>query len=91
MKQRPRYVKDKKVRVFRTAPRNVWGYERVFKTYIHPEDCGGLWAHVLHLRQRAEVNANQEQNNVVIQFIIAHSPKIAAGLFLEFDGKTYRA
>lgn len=90
MKQRSRLVKDKKVKAFVTAVRAVWGFERVFKTYCHSEESGGLWAYVRHLSGSEQLRARQAQSNESLQLVMSYSPKITTDLFLEFGGKTYR-
>jgi len=90
MKQRPRLQKDKKVKAYKTAVRSVWGFEKVFKTYLHCEDSGGVWAYVRHLSQGEVMRARQVQSNETAQFVIAYSPKITTDLYLEFGGRTYK-
>ena len=90
MKQRPRIVKDKKVRAFVATVRAVWGFERVFKSYIHSEESGGLWAYVRHLSQNEIIRARQVQNPETTKFVIAYSPKITTDLYLEYGGKTFK-
>ena len=90
MKQRPRMVKDKKVKAFKTAVRAMWGFERVFKTYCHPEDSGGLWAYVRHLSQAEQHKARQVQSNETVQFVVGFSPKITTDLYIEFNDRTYK-
>ena len=90
MKQRPRLQKDKKVQVYKTAVRSVWGYENVFKTYCHLEESGGVWAYVRHLSGAEQHKARQVQSNETAQFIVSYSPKITTDLFLEFGGRTYK-
>jgi len=90
MKQRSRLVKDKKVTAFVTAVRAVWAFERVFKTYCHTEESGGVWAYVRHLSQGEVMRARQVQSNQVLQVIVSYNPKITTDLYLEFSGKTYK-
>ena len=90
MKIRQRLQKDKKVMAFKTTSKAVWGFERVFKQYIHSEESGGLWAYVRHLSQREQYRARQVQSNETVQLIFAYSPKLTLNLYLEFEGKTYK-
>jgi SPP1 family predicted phage head-tail adaptor len=90
MKQRPRFVKDKKVRAYKATPRTVWGFERVFKEYLHPQESGGLWAYVRHLSGDQQIKARAVQSGETMQFIIAYSPKLTPDVFLEFGDKTYK-
>ena len=89
-KRRPKRVKDKKVRAFEAVVRTVWGFERVFKRYIHSEESAGLWAYVRHLSERERQVANAMQNDEDIQFEIVYNPKITTDLMLEFNNKTYK-
>ena len=90
MKQRTRLIKDKKVRVFETAVRAVWGFERVFKSYCHSQSSGGVWAYVRHLSGAEVLRARQVQNNQSLQIIVSYNPRITTNLYLEFGGKTYK-
>ena len=90
MKMRQRLQKDKKVKAFKITSKAVWGFERVFKQYIHREESGGLWAYVRHLSQREQHRARQVQSSETVQFVFAYSPKITLNLYLEFEGKTYK-
>ena len=91
MKQRPRFVKDKKVRVFKATTRAVWGFEKVFKFYLHPESSGGLWAHVRHLSGAEVLRARQVQSNETVQFVVSYFPGITSEVYFEFGDKTYKA
>ena len=104
MKQRPRIVKDKKVRAFVASVRTVWGFERVFKSYVCPYDarencpeCSQIgsrghpwWAYVRHLSQTEVMRARQIQSPETIQFVMAYSPKITTDLYMEFGERTYK-
>ena len=90
MKNRGRKVKDKKVRACEATVRTVWGFERVFKKYIHSEESNGLWAHVRHLSQDEQLRAKAVQSNECVQFTFAYSPKITTDLTLEFNDRTYK-
>ena len=90
MKQRSRVVKDKKVRAFEATVRVVWGFERVFKTYIHSEESAGLWAYVRQLSQTEQHKAKAVQSNETLQLVLNHSPKLKTGLYLEFADRTYK-
>lgn len=90
MKQRPRYQKDKKIALFKTATRAVWGFEKVFKTYLHTEEAAGLWAYARHLSGAEQLQARQKQSNETAKFVVAFSPKITTDLYIEFNGTTYK-
>ena len=89
-KKRQKKVKDKKVKAFNAVVRASLGFEKAFKKYIHSEESLGLWAHARQLSQRERHTAQAAQSKEDIQFEIAFSPKIVAGLFLEFNDKTYK-
>jgi len=89
-KKRQKKVKDKKVRAFNATVQAVWGFERTLKKYIHSESSGGVWAYVRQLSERERHVAMAIQSDEDILFEIAYSPKITAGLFLEFNDKTFK-
>ena len=89
-RRRKKNLKDKKVRAYNGVIRSVWGFERVFKHYIHSEESGGLWAYARQLSERERYTANAMQIDEDTLFEITHSPKITTDLFLEFNDKTYK-
>jgi len=90
MKQQTKKVKDKKIRAFEATLRTVWGFERVFKKYVHSEESGGLWAYVRHLSEKERYIANAMQNDEDIVIEVAFNPKITTDLMIEFGDKTYK-
>jgi len=90
LKQRPRIQKDKKIAVFKTAVRSVWGYEKVFKTYLQAQEQAGLWAYARHLSGAEQLQARQKQSNETAKFVVSFSPKITTDLYIEFNGTTYK-
>ena len=89
VKKQAKRVKDKKVKAFNATTKALWGFERVFKKYIHSEASGGLWAYVRQLSERERETAKAIQHDEDIKFEIAFHPKITTDLMLEFAGKTY--
>ena len=82
-------VKDKKVRAFEITRKSEFGFEKVYKRYIHPEDTGGLWAYVRQLMDTERLAATVIQGQATILFKVTHNPKITKDLILEFGGRTY--
>lgn len=90
MKKEAKEVKDKKIRVFKTAVQAVWGFEKTFKKYSHSEESGGIWAYARHLSQRERYAAKAVQMEETILFKVTANPKITEDLYIEFAGKTYQ-
>jgi SPP1 family predicted phage head-tail adaptor len=82
-------VKDKKVLAFEIRRTSEFGFEKVYKRYIHPEESGGIWAYVRQLLDKERLAATVIQSQATILFKVTHNPKITKDLFLEFGGKTY--
>ena len=89
MKESKKEVKDKKIRVFKTVVRAVWGFEKVYKKYIHSEESGGVWAYVRQLSENERVSAKAVQTEQTILFKVVANPKLTNDLYIEFAGKTY--
>jgi len=89
MKERQKEVKDKKIRAFEATVRTVFGFEKVFKKYIHSEESGGLWAYVRQLMDRERQASKVIQGDATVLFKIAYNTKITKDLYLEFGSKTY--
>jgi len=89
MKERRCEVKDKKIKLFKTASGVVWGFERVVKEYIHSQECGGVWTYVRHLSQQERYSAKAIRTEENILFKVTANPKITEDLYIEFGGKTY--
>jgi len=89
MRKDAKEVKDKKIRLFNATVRVVWGFDRVFKTYCHSEESGGVWAYARHLSQRERVASKAVQMEETILFKVTANPKITEDLYIEFMGKTY--
>ena len=89
MAERKKEVKDKKIRLFKGVSRVVWGFERVYKKYIHSEESGGVWAYVRHLSEQERLASKVVQIDESILFKVTHNPKLTKDLYIEFGEKTY--
>lgn len=89
MKEQHKEVKDKKIRLFKTAVQVVWGFEKVFKKYIHSEKSGGVWAYVRWLSENERLTAKSVQTEQTILFKVTANPKLSSDLYIEFGDKTY--
>jgi len=81
-------IKDKFIAVYEVkAGRDVYGHECKVRRYIH--GLAGLRAYVRELSEREKFAAKAAGSEQSTVFKVNYSPKLKAGLYLDFRGETY--